>query len=139
MKTNKTLQIHYYGLYVLLIALLAAAHFSFGGQPLCLLPNSTTMMVSTTNILVLLCIPLMFKLFAKRVERLTSMQQYVKWSLVQMYMVSFPALTSIITYLLLRESTPLYCYLIAFVALIFCKPTQQKWDYYQENINKSQS
>lgn len=134
MKTNKTLQIHYYGLYVLLIGILAAAHFSCNGQPVCVLPDSATLLVSTVNILVLLCIPLMFKLFAIKVNKITSMKQYVTWSLIQMYMVSVPAVSSVITYWLLREQTPLYCYLIAFVALIFCKPTQQKWDYYQHHI-----
>jgi hypothetical protein len=37
---------------------------------------------------------------------------------------------------MLRETTPLYCYLIAFVALVFCKPTAKKWQYYQELANQ---
>ena len=33
MKTNKSLQFHYYGLYVVLLILLAVAHFSMNGLP----------------------------------------------------------------------------------------------------------
>ena len=68
MRTNTTLQVHYYALYVVLLALLALAHFKFACNPIWVLPNTASMMVSTINVLFLLAIPLMFKLFAVRVR-----------------------------------------------------------------------
>lgn len=133
MRTNTSLQIHYYCLYVLLLALLACVHFSNSGMPLYVLSDSGTLLLSTFNILVLLCIPLMFKLFAKKVDANASQQTYAKWALIQMYLIALPAVTSVITYALTRETTPLFCYLIAFVSLVFCKPTRQKWEYYKKH------
>lgn len=138
MKTNTTLQIHYYCLYVVLLALLAVAHFIFAAEPFFVLPDNVTMMVSTVNILFLLAIPLMFKLFAIKVKVDSGVQNYAKWALVQMYLISFPALSSIVVYGLIGDRTALYCYLIAFVSLIFCKPTKQKWEYYQQNASNQE-
>ncbi len=133
MKTNKTLQIHYYSLYVTLLGLLAFSHFYLSNQALLVLTESMTLMVSTTNILFLLAIPIVFKLFSIMMNKPTAgVQDYAKWALVQMYLVTFPAVTSVVLYGLMADKSALYCYLIAFIALIFCKPTQQKWDYYQQ-------
>jgi hypothetical protein len=133
MKTNKSLQFHYYGLYVVLLILLAVAHFSMNGLPFLIVADSVSMMISTINILFLLAIPMVFKLFSIKVGENATIQTYAKWALVQMYAIAFPAITSVATYWLLREKTALYCYLIAFIALIFCKPTVQKWNYYLSN------
>lgn len=137
MTNNTTLQIHYYCLYVCLIGLLAAVHYGFHGEPIGVFTDTVTLFISTINILVLLCIPLMLRLFAYKTNRLDSVQTYAKWALIQMYLVALPAVTSVVTYAMLRETTPLYCYLIAFVALVFCKPTAKKWQYYQELANQS--
>lgn len=136
MRTNTTLQVHYYALYVVLLALLALAHFKFACNPIWVLPNTASMLVSTINILFLLAIPLMFKLFAVRVKSTSTAQTYAKWALVQMYLIAIPALSSVIVYALIADKTALYCYLIAFISLIFCKPTKQKWMYYQQNEQK---
>ncbi len=138
MKTNQQLQLHYYCLYALLLALLVLVHFSNDGMPLWSLSESLTMMTSTVNILFLLAIPLVFKLFSIKVKHLTSIQTYATWALVQMYAIAFPALTSIAVYALLRDTTALYCYLIAFVSLVFCKPTRQKWEYYEKEVQNEE-
>lgn len=134
MRNNQHLQVHYYCLYALLLALLAGVHFSNEGMPVLVLADNVTIMVSTINILFLLAIPLVFKLFVIKVKKLTSMQTYATWALVQMYAIAFPALTSVALYWLLRDTTALYCYLIAFVSLVFCKPTRQKWEYYEKEV-----
>ena len=134
---NTTLQIHYYCLYAVLLALLAFVHYRFQDGPIWVLTDTASMLVSTINIFFLLSIPLMLRLFAHKVEHLKDIQVYVKWALIEMYLVALPAFTSVITYALLRETTPLFCYLIAFVALIFCKPTAQKWQYYQQLANQN--
>ncbi len=143
MRTNKTLQLHYYALYVVLLLLLAVAHFSMNGQPYLIVPDGTMMLISTINILLLLSIPVVFKWFSVKVKPGASVQTYAKWAIVQMYAIALPAFTSVLVYWLLRDRTALYCYLIAFVALIFCKPTTLKWNSYastdaNDNIKKGE-
>ena len=53
---------------------------------------------------------------------------YMIWARNQMYLVALPAVVSAIGDGFLRDRSTIFCYLIAFVALIMCKPTKAKME-----------
>ena len=53
---------------------------------------------------------------------------YMLWAQIQMYMIALPAVVAAIGYGFLRDKSTIFCYLIAFVALILCKPSKEKME-----------
>lgn len=130
----KGLIIRYYVVYVFLLALLAGIHFF---MPYFNVGEDINMYISTTCIVFLLTIPVSLKLFSIKVKdnktlktKESKEENYKRWAVIQIYMVAIPAVISAIGYGFIRDKSTLFCYLIAFVALILCKPSSQKMEEY---------
>lgn len=126
----KGLIFRYYGIYVLLLGLFAAISYY---MPVYEFDAQTKTIISTICIIFLFTIPLSLKLFAVKVKNNKTLKtkeekvkNYMLWAQIQMYMIALPAVVSVACYGLLRDRSSLFCYLIAFVALILCKPSNQK-------------
>ena len=126
----KGLIFRYYGIYVLLLGLFAAISYY---MPVYEFTQEAKTVISTICIVFLLTIPLSLKLFAVKVKgnktlktKEEKIKNYMLWAQIQMYMIALPAVVSVVSYGLLRDRSSLFCYLIAFVALILCKPSNQK-------------
>ena len=128
----KGLITRYYVIYVLLLALFASIHFL---MPQIELNPDNAYIVSVVCIFFLFTIPATLKLFSVKTKgnkRLKTKEEkeanYIIWSKIQMYLVALPAVVSAIGYGFLRDKSTIFCYLIAFVALIMCKPSNQKME-----------
>ena len=126
----KGLIFRYYGIYVLLLGLFAAISYY---MPVYEFTQEAKTVISTICIVFLLTIPLSLKLFSVKVKnnktiktKEEKIKNYMLWAQIQMYMIALPAVVSVVSYGLLRDRSSLFCYLIAFVALILCKPSNQK-------------
>ena len=126
----KGLIFRYYGIYVLLLGLFAAISYF---MPVYEFTQEAKTVIITICIVFLLTIPLSLKLFAVKVKgnktlktKEEKIKNYMLWAQIQMYMIALPAVVSVVSYGLLRDRSSLFCYLIAFVALILCKPSNQK-------------
>ena len=126
----KGLIFRYYGIYVLLLGLFAAISYF---MPVYEFTQEAKTVISTICIVFLLTIPLSLKLFSVKVKnnktiktKEEKIKNYMLWAQIQMYMIALPAVVSVVSYGLLRDRSSLFCYLIAFVALILCKPSNQK-------------
>ena len=128
----KGLITRYYVIYVLLLALFASIHFL---MPQIELNPDNAYIVSVVCIFFLLTIPATLKLFSVKTKgnkRLKTKEEkeanYMLWAKIQMYMIALPAVIAAIGYGFLRDKSTIFCYLIAFVALILCKPSNQKME-----------
>ena len=126
----KGLIFRYYGIYVLLLGLFAAISYY---MPVYEFTQEAKTVISTICIVFLLTIPLSLKLFSVKVKnnktiktKEEKIKNYMLWAQIQMYLIALPAVVSVVSYGLLRDRSSLFCYLIAFVALILCKPSNQK-------------
>ena len=126
----KGLIFRYYGIYVFLLGLFAAISYF---MPVYEFDQEAKTIISTICIIFLFTIPLSLKLFSVKVKNNKTLKtkeekikNYMLWAQIQMYMIALPAVVSVVSYGLLRDRSSLFCYLIAFVALILCKPSNQK-------------
>ena len=128
----KGLITRYYVIYVLLLALFASIHFL---MPQIELNPDNAYIVSVVCIFFLFTIPATLKLFhvkTKGNKKLKPREEkeanYILWAQIQMYMVALPAVVSAIGYGFLKDKSTIFCYLIAFIALIMCKPSKEKME-----------
>jgi hypothetical protein len=91
--------------------------------------------VSVVCIFFLFTIPATLKLFSVKTKgnkKLKTREEkeanYTIWAQIQMYMVALPAVVSAIGYGFLKDKSTIFCYLIAFIALIMCKPSKEKME-----------
>ena len=75
-------------------------------------------------------IPLVLKLFSNRSKCNKGLEYYIRQSKIEMWLLSLPAFLSGLAYYVLKDTNILFCYLIAFVALIFTKPSIAKIEAY---------
>ncbi|NCC98935.1 MAG: hypothetical protein EOL95_04410 [Bacteroidia bacterium] len=127
-QAQKQLFALYYAIYGLLILELVIAH---------LLPNdfflsSNTVMIMQGVVICLLLaiIPTALKLYSVKIKIKSDLSYYVHWSKIQMILLYIPGFASGVLYYFVRDRSSLFCLLIAFVALIFSKPTLAKIDNY---------
>lgn len=128
----KGLITRYYVIYVLLLALFASIHFL---MPQIELNPDNAYIVSVVCIFFLFTIPATLKLFSVKTKgnkKLKTREEkeanYILWVQIQMYMVALPAVVSAIGYGFLKDKSTIFCYLIAFIALIMCKPSKEKME-----------
>lgn len=128
----KGLITRYYVIYVLLLALFASIHFL---MPQIELNPDNAYIVSVVCIFFLFTIPATLKLFSVKTKgnkKLKTREEkeanYTIWVQIQMYMVALPAVVSAIGYGFLKDKSTIFCYLIAFIALIMCKPSKEKME-----------
>jgi uncharacterized membrane protein YbhN (UPF0104 family) len=128
----KGLITRYYVIYVLLLALFASIHFL---MPQIELNPDNAYIVSVVCIFFLFTIPATLKLFSVKTKgnkKLKTREEkeanYTIWAQIQMYMVALPAVVSAISYGFLKDKSTIFCYLIAFIALIMCKPSKEKME-----------
>lgn len=128
----KGLITRYYVIYVLLLALFASIHFL---MPQIELNPDNTYIASVVCIFFLFTIPATLKLFSVKTKgnkKLKTKEEkeanYILWAQIQMYMVALPAVVSAIGYGFLKDKSTIFCYLIAFIALIMCKPSKEKME-----------
>ena len=128
----KGLITRYYVIYVLLLALFASIHFL---MPQIELNPDNAYIVSVVCIFFLFTIPATLKLFSAKTrgnKKLKTREEkeanYTIWAQIQMYMVALPAVVSAIGYGFLKDKSTIFCYLIAFIALIMCKPSKEKME-----------
>ncbi len=128
----KGLITRYYVIYVLLLALFASIHFL---MPQIELNPDNAYIVSVVCIFFLFTIPATLKLFSVKTKgnkKLKTREEkeanYILWAQIQMYMVALPAVVSAIGYGFLKDKSTIFCYLIAFIALIMCKPSKEKME-----------
>lgn len=128
----KGLITRYYVIYVLLLALFASIHFL---MPQIELNPDNAYIVSVVCIFFLFTIPATLKLFSVKTKgnkKLKTREEkeanYTIWAQIQMYMVALPAVVSAIGYGFLKDKSTIFCYLIAFIALIMCKPNKEKME-----------
>jgi uncharacterized membrane protein len=128
----KGLITRYYVIYVLLLALFASIHFL---MPQIELNPDNAYIVSVVCIFFLFTIPATLKLFSVKTKgnkKLKTREEkeanYTIWAQIQMYMVALPAVVSAIGYGFLKDKSTIFCYLIAFIALIMCKPSKEKME-----------
>ena len=128
----KGLIIRYYTIYVFLLALFAAISYFV---PQIELTPDNAYVVSVVCIFFLFTIPAKLKLFSVKTKgnkKLKTKEEkeanYMLWAQIQMYMIALPAVVAAIGYGFLRDKSTIFCYLIAFVALILCKPSKEKME-----------
>ena len=128
----KGLITRYYVIYVLLLALFASIHFL---MPQIELNPDNAYIVSVVCIFFLFTIPATLKLFSVKTKgnkKLKTREEkeanYTIWAQIQMYMVALPAVVSAIGYGFLKDKSTIFCNLIAFIALIMCKPSKEKME-----------
>ena len=136
----KGLIFRYYGIYVLLLGLFAAISYF---MPVYEFDQEAKTIISTICIIFLFTIPLSLKLFSVKVKNNKTLKtkeekikNYMLWAQIQMYMIALPAVVSVVSYGLLRDRSSLFCYLIAFVALIMCKPSKEKMEECSQDIEE---
>ncbi len=122
----------YYAIYILLLALFACIHFL---MPQYEFDADARYITSTICILFLFSIPASLKLFSVKTKgnkklrtKEEKKENYMIWAKIQMYLIALPAVVSAIGYGFLRDRSSIFCYLIAFVALILCKPSKEKME-----------
>lgn len=122
----------YYAIYILLLALFAGIHFF---MPVFEIGADAAYATSVVCIVFLFTIPVTLKLFSVKTKgnkklktKEEKVSNYMIWARNQMYLVALPAVVSAIGYGFLRDRSTIFCYLIAFVALIMCKPTKAKME-----------
>ena len=128
----KGLIARYYIIYVLLLVLFACVHFF---TPQMELTPDNAYIASVVCIFFLFTIPATLKLFSVKTKgnkKLKTKEEkeenYMLWAKIQMYMIALPAVVAAIGYGFLRDKSTIFCYLIAFVALIMCKPSNKKME-----------
>ena len=128
----KGLIARYYIIYVLLLALFTCIHFL---MPQIELTPDNAYIASVVCIFFLFTIPASLKLFSVKTKgnkKLKTKEEkeanYMLWAQIQMYMIALPAVVAAIGYGFLRDKSTIFCYLIAFVALIMCKPSNKKME-----------
>ena len=128
----KGLIVRYYAIYVFLLALFAAISYFV---PQIELQPDNAYIVSVVCIFFLFTIPATLKLFSVKTKgnkKLKTREEkeanYILWAQIQMYMVALPAVVSAIGYGFLKDKSTIFCYLIAFIALIMCKPSKEKME-----------
>ncbi len=127
-QAQKQLFAIYYAIYGLLVLELVIAH---------LLPNNLSLSANIVMIMqgVVIClllalIPTALKLYSVKIKIKSDLSYYVHWSRIQMILLYIPGFASGVLYYFVRDRSSLFCLLIAFVALIFSKPTPAKIDNY---------
>ena len=85
-----------------------------------------------TILLTALCVPLALKLFAWALtHRITpcsieqAFKRYRCWSLLRLILLWLPVVSGMLTYFICSSFSGLLCALIALVAPLFCRPSQQ--------------
>ena len=124
----------YYLIYAILIILLIGGALLFprlGG-----VSPSVAVILNTVTILTVLAVPLALKLFSVKTKRIQASGDefekkalgYIKWSKIQMFLLGIPGVFASISYAFLEDRTSLFCFLIAFMVLMFTKPSLIKID-----------
>ena len=136
----KGLIFRYYSIYVFLLALFAVICYF---MPVYEFEPQAKTIISTICIIFLLSIPLSMKLFSMKTKgnkKLKTKEEkqtnYMLWAKIQMYMVALPGFFAAAGYGLLRDRSTIFCYLIAFVALIMCKPSKEKMEECSQDIEE---
>lgn len=85
-----------------------------------------------TILLTALCVPLALKLFAwaltHRINTCSieqALKRYRCWSLLRLILLWVPVVAGMLTYFICTSYSGLLCALIALVATLFCRPSQQ--------------
>lgn len=133
-----SLVFQYYLIYALLILELVVAKlipYSF------MLSSSCTYIIQSVLVLCLLIVvPVILKWFHSCTKYNKGLDFYVKRAKTQMWVLSIPAFAAGMAYFFLKDTNSLLCYLIAFVVLIFSKPSISKIETYmerQENMDEN--
>lgn len=127
-KACKNLVFQYYLIYALLILELVAAKLA--EFPVLLEESAGYVIRVVTVMFLLVMIPLVLKFFSIRTKYNKGLEYYIRQSKIQMWLLSLPAFLSGLAYYVLKDTNILFCYLIAFVALIFTKPSISKIEAY---------
>lgn len=127
-KACKNLVFQYYLIYALLILELVAAKLA--DFPVLLEASAGYVIRVVTVMFLLVMIPLVLKLFSIRTKCNKGLEYYIRQSKIEMWLLSLPAFLSGLAYYVLKDTNILFCYLIAFVALIFTKPSIAKIEAY---------
>lgn len=127
-KACKNLVFQYYLIYALLILELVAAKLA--DFPVLLEASAGYIIRVVTVMFLLVMIPLVLKFFSIRTKYNKGLKYYIRQSKIEMWLLSLPAFLSGLAYYVLKDTNILFCYLIAFVALIFTKPSISKIEAY---------
>jgi len=82
--------------------------------------------VGYIEVTLLLALPIAIILYNKKIKKVVDLDYYFKWNVIEMLLIAFPGITTIIAYALLRDRSSLFAFFIVFVALIVAKPTKYK-------------
>lgn len=90
---------------------------------------------SFSMLFLLFSLPLMLKQFSKKTKEITQLadveekqQQYIRWSMIRLFIVGFNFIINVLFYYLLQpvNNSFLFAAVIAAIVLYFCKPSQTK-------------
>lgn len=127
-KTQSGLLSLYYAIYAALIVELTAAHLLACPFEV---SSETGLVIRTIVVLLMLSmIPFSLKLFSVKTRYNKGIGYYARWAKIQMSLLALPAFASGLAYFILKDRNTLFCYLIAFVAIIFSKPVKAKTEQY---------
>ena len=132
------LKLVYYAFYVLAVALATIAFVVVGrdGNEF-FEPHSAEAIVKTIYILFLICsIPVVLKLFNVKVKKLAEVNlpeeekfaKYRNYSFWRLVVIGVNMLIGIALFYVLQLDQMLFCAAIAAIALVFCKPSEQKME-----------
>lgn len=125
-----SLVFQYYLIYALLILELVGAKLI--AFPFELTDTCAYILQSVLVLCLLVVVPVILKWFSIRTKSNRGLDFYVKHAKIQMWVLSIPAFAAGIAYFILKDMNSLLCYLIAFVVLIFSKPSVSKIESYMD-------
>lgn len=132
----KRINMIYYSLYFLTIAITVIGYFlTMESDTKTIDPQSSTGIILSSVVIIylLISIPGALALFHRYTKKLIPIQdeflklnKYAYGATLRLLFIGLGLIFSVITFYLLRNQSMLFSAFIAFVSLIFCKPTERK-------------